>query len=42
VIPAKKSYAPKQDLKKPEKSVKLMQQKGIGGQVAPKPAKDTS
>lgn len=37
MIPQKKSYAPKQDVTKPERSVLLMQQKGLGGQKAHQP-----
>lgn len=29
MVKGKKSYAPKQDLKRPEKSIKLMQKKGL-------------
>ena len=29
LVKGKKSYAPKQDLKKPEKSIKFMQKKGL-------------
>jgi len=32
MIDTRKNYLPKQDLSKPEKSIKLMQQKGIAGQ----------
>ncbi len=31
MIDTKKNYAPKQDLSKPEKSIKLMQEKGVAG-----------
>lgn len=31
LLDPRKNYAPKQNLKKPEKSIKLMQQRGIAG-----------
>lgn len=36
MIDTRKNYQPKQDLSKPEKSIKLMQQKGIAGQKTQK------
>ena len=38
VIDMKKNYAPKQNLQKPERSVQLMQQRGIAGQRPPQGA----
>lgn len=35
LIDTRKNLAPKQDLSKPEKSIQLMQQKGIAGQKPP-------
>ena len=35
IIDKNKNYAPKQNLNRPEKSIQLMQQKGLGGQRPP-------
>ena len=35
IIDTRKNQAPKQDLNKPERSIRLMQEKGIAGQKAP-------